>query len=329
MHLLKSDQQYKNMKNFVLATLLATLILAVFFGCTNDRKPEKEVFQDASPRQKHEKTWEDVEKRKDSLWTIICESTDEIEVEEARKLLFGMADQADLNMLVEKDYEKYKDRVEGEFQHLVEALPDYKNLFLNEKEKWEHYHEAVLAMISLEDHGSSGYLNIIGALNQSLDLWSASFHNLLLHKQNQDVSFSHTRFTSRMIEDAYKAFFNEATDNWYNPYTDNPKEGLEKYQATVSNERKMWNEWMKYRTIVAKALPKDLREVYNDCTNLTMRTKLHQLKNQNAGLGLMSDDVSDCLLPDSCSDKALLNYPGLNVVLEKHSADLNWCPTFE
>ena len=132
-----------------------------------------------------------------------------------------------------------------------------------------------------------------------------------------------------MIEDAYKAFFDEATDNWYNPYTDDSKEGLEEYQATASNERKMWNEWMKYRTIVAKALPKDLREVYNGCTNLMMRTKLHQLKNQNAGLGLMSDDVSDCLLPDSCSDKALLEYPGLNVVLEKHSADLNWYPTFE
>ena len=311
------------MKNYGLATLLATLMLASFLGCTNDRKSEKEALQDTSPIQKHEETWEDIEKRKDSLWAIICESTDEIEVERAREMFLEMASNAEWYMLVEKDYEKYKDRVEEEFQHLVEALPDYKNLFLNEKEKWEHYHEAVLAMISLEDHGSSGTLNIIGALNQSLDLWSASFHNLLLHKQSQDVSFPHTKFTSRMIEDAYKAFFDEATDNWYNPYTDDSKEGLEEYQATASNERKMWNEWMKYRTIVAKALPKELREVYNGCTNLMMRAKLHQLKNQNAGLGLMSDDVSDCLLPDSCSDNALLEYLGL------HSDDLNWYPTFE
>ena len=249
------------MKNYGLATLLATLMLASFLGCTNDRKSEKEALQDTSPIQKHEETWEDIEKRKDSLWAIICESTDEIEVERAREMFLEMASNAEWYMFVEKDYEKYKDRVEEEFQHLVEALPDYKNLFLNEKEKWEHYHEAVLAMISLEDHGSSGTLNIIGALNQSLDLWSASFHNLLLHKQSQDVSFPHTKFTSRMIEDAYKAFFDEASDNWYNPYTDDSKEGLEEYQATASNERKMWNEWMKYRTIVAKALPKELREV--------------------------------------------------------------------
>lgn len=317
------------MKNYGLATLLATLMLASLFGCTNDRKPEKEVLKDTSSRQKHEETWEDVEKRKDSLWTIICESNDEIEVERARELFLELASNAEWYQLVDKEHEKHKARVEGEFQQLVEALPDYKNLFIKEKEKWENYHDAVLAMISLEDHGQSGTLNIIGALDQSVDLWSASFHNLLMYKQNQDMSFPHTKFTSRMIEDAYKAFFDVATDNWYNPYTDDPKEGLEEYQATVSSEKKMWNEWMKYRTTVAIALPKDMREVYNGCTNLTMRTKLHQLKNQNAGLGLMSDDVSDCLLPDSCSDKALLEYPGLNVVLEKHSADLNWYPTFE
>ncbi|MBQ6101629.1 MAG: hypothetical protein IJL04_04975, partial [Bacteroidales bacterium] len=95
------------------------------------------------------------------------------------------------------------------------------------------------------------------------------------------------------------------------------------------HERKRWDEWMSYRKTVSQSLPKDLRKIYDGCTNLTMRTKLHQLKNQNAGLGLMSDDVSDCLLPDSCSDKALLEYPGLNVVLEKHSEDLNWYPAFD
>ncbi len=316
------------MKNYGLAALLATLMLASLFGCANDRKPEKEVFKDTSPRQKHEEIWEDVEKRKDSLWAIICESTDEIEVERAEDMLYETVGLEAWYMLAEKDYEKYKKCVEEEFQHLVEALPDYKNLFLNEKEKWENYHDAVQAMISLEDHGSSGYLNIIGALDQSLDLWSASFHNLLLYKQNQKASFPHTKFTSQMIDDAYKAFFNAALEKWYNPYTADLEKGLE-YQATVSNERKMWDEWMGYRETVAKALPKDLSKIYNGCTNLTMRTKLHQLKNQNAGLGLMSDDVSDCLLPDSCSDKALLEYPGLNVVLKKHSEDLNWYPAFD
>lgn len=306
------------MNNYGLATLLATLMLASFFGCTNNRKPEKEVFKDISPRQKHEETWEDCQRQKDSLWTVFNESTEEKEAERAEEMFFELASNAEWYQLVDKEHEKHKARVEGEFQQLVEALPDYKNLFLNEKEKWEHYHEAVLAMISLEDHGSSGTLNIIGALDQSVDLWSASFHNLLMYKQNQDVSFPHTKFTSRMIEDAYKAFFDVATDNWYNPNTDDPKEGLEEYQATVSSEKKMWNEWMKYRTTVAIALPKDMREVYNGCTNLTMRTKLHQLKNQNAGLGLINDYIDSCLLPDSCTDQELLDYPGFDVVLKRN-----------
>ena len=311
-----------------LAIILAMLVTASFFGCAND-KEQGEKVQDTCLRQKPKETWDDFQRRKDSLWTVFNESTEEKEAERAEEMFFELASNAEWYQLVDKEHEKHKARVEGEFQQLVEALSDYKNLFIKEKEKWENYHDAVLAMISLEDHGQSGTLNIIGALNQSLDLWSASFHNLLLYKQNQDMSFTHTKFTSRMIEDAYQTFFEVATDNWYNPYTDDPNEGLEEYQATVSNERKMWNEWMKYRKIVATALPKDMCEVYNGCTNLMMRTKLHQLKNQNAGLGLMSDDVSDCLLPDSCSDKALLEYPGLNVVLEKHSADLNWYPTFE
>lgn len=305
------------MKNYGLATLLATLMLASLFGCTNDRKPEKEVLKDTSSRQKHEETWEDVEKRKDSLWTIICESNDEIEVERARELFLEMASNAEWYQLVDKDYEKYKDRVEGEFQQLVEALPDYKNLFLNEKERWENYHGAVLAMISLEDHGSSGTLNIIGALNQSLDLWSASFHNLLLYKQNQKVSFPHTKFTSQMIDDAYKAFFNAAMEKWYNPYTADLEKGLE-YQAIVSDERKMWDGWMGYRATVSKALPEDLRAIYDNCTNLMMRMKLHQLKNQNEGLGLINDYIDSCLLPDSCTDQELLDYPGFDVVLKRN-----------
>ena len=305
-----------------LAIILAMLVTASFYGCANDRKQGEEV-QDISLRQKPNETRDDFQRRKDSLWTVFNESTEEKEAERAEEMFFELASNAEWYQLVDKEHEKHKARVEGEFQQLVEALSDYKNLFIKEKEKWENYHDAVLAMISLEDHGQSGTLNIIGALNQSLDLWSASFHNLLLYKQNQDMSFTHTKFTSRMIEDAYQTFFEVATDNWYNPYTDDPNEGLEEYQATVSNERKMWNEWMKYRKIVAKALPKDMCEVYNGCTNLTMRTKLHQLKNQNEGLGLINDYIDSCLLPESCTDRELLDYPGFNVVLKRNSDDLN------
>ena len=310
------------MKNLCIAILLVVITLA---SCAQ-KHPNKDTNEpggDTAAQQKPKETWENNQNYKDSLWNIFSESTDEIEAERAREMLYEIADQADWYRLAEKDHEKYKARVEAEFQQLLSAFPEYTGLFSKEKEKWECYHEAVLAMISLEDHGSSGTLNIIGALNQSVDLWDASFHNLWLYKQNQDVWFPQTKFTSRMIDDAYTAFFNVATDNWYNPYKEDHKEGLEEYKESISNERKMWDDWMEYRATVAKALPKDLRKIYNGCTNLTMRMKLHQLKNQNAGLGLINDYIDSCLLPDSCSDKELLDYPGFNVVLKRNSDDLN------
>ena len=304
------------MKRNYLAMLMAMLILALLFGCRNNRNQGEDINYDNCFSQTTGESWDDREKLWDSLWSVYSESTNEEEVNKAREILYDMACQAELNEIVEHEYEKYKAHVEAEFQQLLLAFPEYSSLFCKEKEKWESYHEAVLTVISQENHGSSGTLNIIGALNQSVDLWSASFHNLWMYKQDQDVSSPHTKFTSRMIDDAYTSFFNVSADNWYNIYTEDPKEGIEEYKESISNERKLWNNWMDIRTTIAKALPKDLRKIYNGCTNLTMRTKLHQLKNQNAGLGLMSDDVSDCLLPDSCSDKALLEYPGLNVVLE-------------
>ena len=312
-----------------LAIVLAILMTASFFGCTNDRKSEKEVLQDSCPRQKPKETWEDFQRQKDSLWIVFNESTDEAEVDKARIMLFDMGCNADWGMIVSTDYERRKARVEKEFQQFVSAHPEQESLFLEEKERWENYHEAVLAVAWLEDHGSSGALYITGVLEQSVDLWLASFHNLWLLEQNQDMVFPKTLFTSRMINDAYSAYIQQEDNDWRNFFSDNEKDGMEEHHNAIKNEWQLWNEWMKYRTTVAKALPKDMRVVYKSCTNLMMRTKLHQLKNQNAGLGLMSSYVSDCLLPDSCSDKALLEYPGLNVVLERHCADLNWYPPFE
>ena len=317
------------MKNYGLATLLATLMLASLFGCTNERKSEEKVFQDTGSRQKHEETWDDFQRQKDSLWIVFNESTDEAEVDKARVMLYDMGCNADWGMIVSKDYERHKVRVEKEFQQFIFAHPERESLFRKEKERWENYHEAVLSVAELEDHGSSGALYITGVLEQSVDLWLASFHNLWLFEQNQDVVFPGMVFTSKMINDAYSAYIEQEDEDWCNAFSDNEKDGMEEHHNAIELEWQLWNEWMAYRKTVSKSLPKDLRKIYDGCTNLTMRTKLHQLKNQNAGLGLMGNDVSDCLLPDSCSDKALLDYPGLNVVLEKHSADLSWYLTFE
>lgn len=306
------------MKNYGLATLLATLMLASFFGCTNNRKSEKEVLQDTRPIQKHEEIWDDFQRRKDSLWTVFNESTDKAEADKARVMLFDMGCNADRGMIVSTDYERRKARVDKEFQQLISAHPEQEAFFREEKERWENYHEAVLAVAELEDHGSSGALYIVGTLEQSVDLWLASFHNMWLIEQNQDISFPKTVFTSRMIDDAYAAYIQQKDNDWCNFFSDNEKDGMEEHHKAIEHEWQLWNEWMAFRKTVSKSLPKDIRKIYDDCTNLTVRTKLLQLKNQNQGLGLINDYIDSCLLPDSCSDQELLDYPGFDVVLKRN-----------
>ena len=310
------------MKNLCVAILLVVITLA---SCAQ-KQPNKDANErgsDTLAQQKPKETWEDFQRRKDSLWTVFNESTDEAEVDKARVMLYDMGCNADWGMIVSTDYERRKARVEKEFQQLISAHPEQEALFREEKERWENYHEAVLAVAWLEDHGSSGALYIVGTLEQSVDLWLASFHNMWLIEQNQDISFPKTVFTSRMIDDAYAAYIQQEDNDWSNFFSDNEKDGMEEHHKAIEHEWQLWNEWMTFRKTVSKSLPKDMRKIYDGCTNLTMRMKLLQLKNQNQGLGLINDFIDSCLLPDSCSDKELLDYPGFNVVLKRNSDDLN------
>ena len=310
------------MKNLFIAILLVVITLA---SCAQKQsnKDANERGGDILAQQKPKGTWDDFQRRKDSLWTVFNESTDEAEVDKARVMLFDMGCNADWGMIVSTDYERRKAHVEKEFQQFISTHPEQEALFREEKERWENYHEAVLAVAKLEDHGSSGALYIVGTLEQSVDLWLASFHNMWLIEQSQDISFSKTVFTSRMIDDAYSAYIQQEDNDWCNFFSDYEKARMEEHHKAMENEWQLWNEWMAFRKTVSKSLPKDMRKIYDGCTNLTMRTKLLQLKNQNQGLGLINDYIDSCLLPDSCSDKELLDYPGFNVVLKRNSDDLN------
>lgn len=304
------------MKNNECAILLTIIAMALLIGCGNTKKQEEEVGQRSCSSQTMDDSWDDFQRQKDSLWTVFDESTDEAEVDKARAMLYDMGSNAEWGMVVVKDYERRKARIETEFQQFVSAHPEHESLFREEKERWENYHEAVLAVAELEDHGSSGTLYITDVLEQSVDLWLASFHNLWLTEQNQDIEFPETIVTSKMIEDAYSAYIKQEDEDWSNAFSDNEKDGMEEHHNAIELEWQLWKEWVAFRKTVSKALPKNLRGIYDGCTNLTMRTKLHQLKNQNKGLGLISDYVDRCLLSDSCSDKELLEYPGFNVAME-------------
>ena len=55
----------------------------------------------------------------------------------------------------------------------------------------------------------------------------------------------------------------------------------------------------------------------------------YQLKNQNQDLGMISGEVMKCALPEDCTDKMLLEYPGFDKIWAKHLENLDWYPEFQ
>jgi hypothetical protein len=256
----------------------------------------------------HNVTTNNVDKNKDSISEINQE--------------YEYQDQRELNEHHATWMLEYNDSIEKEFQDLLSALPQYREIFDKEKKNWEKYQKVVREMANCEDHGSSTSMFIDDLLNQGISLREASFRNLQLHLRGKSVLFSKTTFTPEMISNAYSAFIKAVGDDDYNRFR-------AKYQEKLRKEQQLWDEWMRYRNQVSQKLPKEIKSVYEKCTNQMMRTKLIHLKNQNQGLGMIGSEVVGCILPENCTDKALVEYPGFDVIWAKHSENTDWYPKFE
>ena len=241
---------------------------------------------------------------------------------------WGDMTQAEINDECVKAVSDYENLVESGFQEMISLLPKYKESFNIEKKKYEQYLNAVLVVAGFGDHGSSSPCYFSDVRNQSVELRHESYENFLLYLQGIDVSFPETQFTDTMIDQAYQSFiasvYKDADLFW--GYEESE---LEDYKSDLKKEQKCWNEWMSYRNFVSSKLPKDLRIKYDGCTNLIKRIKLRQVKNQNQALGVTGHEPLDCILPENCSDKDLLEYPGFDKIWAKHLKDLDWVPTFE
>ena len=235
---------------------------------------------------------------------------------------YDYEDQASMNMAHSQYCQEYNDSIETAFQALIGAYPQYKEELEREGTAWKKYQDAVQNVAKCVDYGSSTPMYVNDVLILGIILRDVSFHNILRHAQGKTVSSCVTIFTDKMITDAYSAFIDAVGNNDY-------LEDRDTYQASLRKEQQCWNEWMGCRKSVSMMLAADLKMVYDDCTNLTRRTKLLQLKNQNNGLGITSGEILKCVLPDACSDKSLLEYPGFGVVWAKHSENTDWYPNFD
>lgn len=221
-----------------------------------------------------------------------------------------------------QDCQEYNESIETAFQALISTYPQYKEAFDREMVAWKKYQEAVRKVASCADYGSSTAMYVNDVIIQGITLRDISFHNLLLYAQGKTGPSSVIMFTDKMTTDAYSAFIDDVGKDEY-------LENRETYHASLREEQQCWNEWMRCRESVSKPLAADVKKVYDDCTNLTKRTKLLQMKIQNNGLGITSGEILKCVLPDDCSDRALLEYPGFDVVWAKHCENTDWYPKFD
>ena len=222
--------------------------------------------------------------------------------------------QAEINEACYNEYVANDDSVENEFQRILEALPQYRKEFLKEKAIWEKYQKAVQEVSGCEDHGSSTPMYVSDVLSQGTQIRGVPQHYLYLHTQGKDISYSRTTFTPAMISDAYSAYIKAVGEDEY-------KEQKAKYQESLRKEQKSWDDLLKCREETSQLLTGELKKVYDIGTNQMLRTKLYQLKNQNRDLGMISGDVLKCALPENCTDKELLEYPGFDKVWAKYCED--------
>lgn len=245
--------------------------------------------------------------------SVMTESSDTIE---------HFQTQAEINEACYNEYVTNEDSVENEFQKLLEALPQYKKEFQKEKAAWEKYQKAVKKVSGCEDHGSSTPMYVSAVLTQATQIRGVPLHYLYLHTIGKDLSYSKTTFTPTMIAEAYSDYIKAVGEDEF-------IEQKSKYQESLRNEQKCWEVLLKCRNETSQTLTGDLKEIYDISTNQMLRTKLYQLKNQNQDLGMVSGEIMKCALPENCSDKVLLEYPGFNIVWAKHLEDLDWYPKFE
>lgn len=230
--------------------------------------------------------------------------------------------QADINEACLNDYVANADSVEKDYQRLLTILPQFRTVFQKEKAAWEEYRKAVLEVAGCEDHGSSTPMYVAAVLSKTTKIRGISLHNMYLHTQGKGISNGMTSFTPAMIEEAYSAYIKAVGEDEY-------MEQKAKYQESLRKEQESWDELLGCRKEISQILTGEIKKVYDISTNQMLRAKLFQLKNQNRDLGLASGEIMKCALPEDCSDKVLLEYPGFDKVWSKHCENTDWYPKFD
>lgn len=160
-----------------------------------------------------------------------------------------------------------------------------------------------------EDLGTSSNLKYYDIEVEMLKLQNKNLRELLeaLTDSNYNKTVTH-QITPKLLEKEYRHMLTKRIPYYRNDSIYNVAEDRANFQAEIA----VWNQLMAQRNKIAALLRGNLRTAYNIGTYRLMFNRLRQLKNEYEAYGLISGDMRENLLTDSCTYEELLAYPNFS-----------------
>ena len=171
-----------------------------------------------------------------------------------------------------------------------------------------------------EDLGTSSNLKYYDIEVEMLKLQNKNLRELLeaLTDSNYNKTVTH-QITPKLLEKEYRHMLTKRIPYYRNDSIYNVAEDRANFQAEIA----VWNQLMAQRNKIAALLYGNLRTAYNIGTYRLMFNRLRQLKNEYEAYGLISGDMRENLLTDSCSYEELLAYPNFSTKWNEYGKQFN------
>lgn len=162
---------------------------------------------------------------------------------------------------------------------------------------------------SQEITGSSAFGKYFDIEYEMLTLQNKNLKELLEASTNSayNMSAPHS-ISSELLEKASRHILSDKIPYYQNDTVYSEADDRASFKA----ENEAWSKLMAHRNHVSGLLNGKIRAAYNIGTYRLIFNRLRQLKNEYEGYGMLSGDMRENLLSDSCSYEELMAYPNFS-----------------
>ena len=171
--------------------------------------------------------------------------------------------------------------------------------------KWLHSHFDT----TQEESGTSSNFKYYDIHAEMLELQNKNLRELLeaLSDSNYNKTVEH-KISSTQLENEYRHLYANRIPYYGNDSVYN----MEDDKANLKAEIASWNKMMIQRSKIAASLHGRLKTACDIGTYRLMFNRLRQLKNEYEAYGLMSGEMRENVLSDSCTYEELMAYPNFS-----------------